>query len=205
MTAIDQKPAPSRRAFVSVAALFAGALVAFPFLRRWRASRLRTTREPAVGSVTPLGADAKRTVSHLLAAVFGHAPTPDDEAELAGKLEWLTHEDASWHGALRDFARYADDAARGAGGTGFVALSPEQREKVVAGLMQPIDTAASRRQALFSESERARRIAREDLLPVLTRIYRTSGVAWRRRGYTRWPGVPGDPREYTRPGAPYAC
>jgi hypothetical protein len=35
-------------------------------------------------------------------------------------------------------------------------------------------------------------------------VYKQSGVPWRRRGYARWPGVPGDWREILSPGPPYS-
>jgi hypothetical protein len=44
---------------------------------------------------------------------------------------------------------------------------------------------------------------RGSTIPSLEWLYRHSAAAWRARGYTRWPGIPGDWRETLVAGAPY--
>lgn len=70
---------------------------------------------------------------------------------------------------------------------------------------EPVDGFKLRLLALGSEQEQFRRRMHITTIPHLRRIYLASGVPWRRRGYQSWPGIPGDPRAYTRQGPVMQC
>ena len=58
---------------------------------------------------------------------------------------------------------------------------------------------------LVSEYERELHLMRGWIVSDLASLYLRSGVPWRNRGYTSWPGVAGDMLEYTKPGTLPKC
>jgi hypothetical protein len=100
-------------------------------------------------------------------------------------------------------SRELDRLAHSFGSNSFAATDDARRTAIVLQIMQ-IDPASLRARLLAHLSpERYQRYRARLMLPALTWLYRHSGVPWRARGYTRWPGIPGSWREYLKPGNAY--
>jgi hypothetical protein len=200
-------PHASRRVFLALGATaVASVAAAIPLLRRWRGRQLAQQHVNGPADPSLPARDVTRTVAHFTGALFGHTLTADDEAELVDRLDFAQRADAGWRNDFAALARYVDRLARHEGAASFAVVTADQRERVLARIMTaPVDDGRSGRLALLSEDERDRRRARTDTIAFLGGLYRRSGVPWRVRGYTHWIGIPGDAREYTRPGMETPC
>jgi hypothetical protein len=196
-----------RRAIIILAGvLTAGAALGFPILRRERSRRLAASHRPGPPDPTPPDPEDLASVAALTGALFGHRLDRDEMLEVGRGLALLAESDRGWRTELAAAGRYADRTARARGAATFADAPDPVRYDLIDSIMgTPVDSRRSRLLALFSADERDRRLTRSALIPALAQVYRASGPAWRRRGYTRWPGVPGDPREYTRPGPAIQC
>lgn len=197
-----------RRALVILAGVLttAGAALGFPFFRRERSRRLTSSHRPAPPDASPIAPHHFASVAALTGALFGHRLDPDEMLEIERGLVLLAQTDGGWRKELDAAAGYADRNARAEGAASFADAPDPVRYRLVDTIMTaPVDSRRSNLLALVSADERDRRLTRSALVPALAQVYRASGPAWRRRGYTRWPGVPGDPRDYTRPGRAAQC
>ena len=196
-----------RRALVILAGvLTAGATLGFPFLRRERSRRLASFHRPGPPDTNPLDPHDLAPVAALTGALFGHRLDRDELLEIGRGLALLAESDGGWRTELAAAGGYADRSARARGAASFADAPDQVRYHLVDSIMgPPVDSHRSNLLALVSADERDRRLIRSALVPALAQVYRASGPAWRRRGYARWPGVPGDPREYTRPGPATPC
>jgi hypothetical protein len=184
----------------------AGAALGFPFLRRERSRRLASSHRQAPPDSSPIDPHDLAPVAALAGALFGHRLDRDEMLEVGRGLALLAESDGGWRTELAAAGRYADRTARARGAATFADAPDQVRYHLVDSIMgTPVDSHRSNLLALVSADERDRRLTRSALVPALAQVYRVSGPAWRRRGYTRWPGVPGDPREYTRPGPATQC
>ncbi len=161
------------------------------------ALRVRSTLphadEEAVAAALP-------TAAAFAASCCGHLLDGPEVDEVAADLQFA----ATLHGDLRRtlpvVARYADREAERHEGVPFLASSSATREAILQAVVaDPISTRRSAFVSLVSAQERDRRLIRWHALEHLARVYAGAPPAWRRRGYPRWPGVGGDPRDYTRP------
>ena len=196
-----------RRALVILAGvLTAGAALGFPFLRRERSRRLASFHRPGPPDPSPLDPRELASVAALTGALFGNRLDRDEMLEIGRGLALLAESDGGWRTELAAAGGYADRTARARGAASFADAADQVRYDIVDSIMgTPVDSHRSNLLALVSADERGRRLIRSALVPALAQVYRASGPAWRRRGYVRWPGVPGDPREYTRPGPATPC
>jgi hypothetical protein len=191
-------PPVVRRRTVIVAGLAAAAL-AFVGLA-WRSRQADADKDGGEHD----SALVKPTLLAFLGALYGRALSAEDTADLSDRLGELfaaggvlTHEAAV-------LARHLDELAAKAGAASFESCGQPQRERIVAQIMS-IDPKSLRARVLsrlFSSRRDFYRM-RWSIVPQLAWIYRHSGAAWRARGYSRWPGMPGDWHEITVPGAPY--
>lgn len=183
-----------RRVLAALAGLVAvaGALGARDFVARRRQAR--------DAGVAPIGDDILVTVAELTGALFGHALSEQDRTEIVELLRYAVTMDHTRHTEYAFLAAFVDDEARASGAPSFLRASADQRDEIVTRVMT-IDPSslALRLLARASRHHLQQQELRSRTVPHLARIYRTSGVPWRVRGYTSWPGVPGDPTEYTRP------
>ncbi|MGH7710173.1 MAG: hypothetical protein ACREOG_02755 [Gemmatimonadaceae bacterium] len=197
-----------RRALASLAAIVAaiGAAFSVPFARRARRRRLNRAHQRAGPDSTPVDSSVVELIALFSGALFGHTLKGQELRDMRANVELVAQTDGGWRPEFALIANFVDRRARAHGAQGFADASDDVRERIVDEIMRP--ATKSRRSellALVSEDERTRRFLRSDAVGVLARAYRSSGAAWRRRGYARWPGIPGDPREYTRQGPAYRC
>jgi hypothetical protein len=211
----DETPAPHggstmnrRRATAAIAALIAGiaAAISVPFARRERSRRLHQEHHKGPPDHSPVDAAVVERVALFSGALCGHRLRDQALHDLSQSVEFMAQADSGWRPDFVQLAAYVDRRARALGAAGFKAADDDVRERIVDEIMRTqTDSRRSAFLALVSADERMRRFARGSVVDKLARAYRTSGAAWRRRGYTRWPGVAGDPREYTREGPAYRC
>ncbi len=197
-----------RRAISLIAGLvaLAGAALGFPIARRTRSRRLHLTHHRGPPDPSPLDRTVADNTAFLAGALFGDSLHGQALSDLRNNVEFIAQVDSGWRSDFAMIATYVDDLARSYGAVSFAAATDDVRERIVDDIMRPsIDSQRSELAALISAHERTRRFLRTDAIPLLAHAYTSSGAAWRRRGYARWPGIPGDPREYTRPGSPYRC
>jgi hypothetical protein len=189
----DQTGIP-RRAFIGGLAVLAGGFLGWRFLSVRRGAAPPGGQRPA---------DVKATLLAFTGALFGHELSPPDVDGLSQRLDMFTSNEA----LRRDcevLAFHLDQLAAEQGASRFQACSPVQREEIVGQIMR-IDPKTFRARLLskFLPGRRDFYRMRWSAVPSLAWLYRHSGAAWRTRGYTRWPGVPGDWHEIVVPGPPY--
>jgi hypothetical protein len=165
-------------------------------------SRLRLgirPQEPA--SAAPFA--VRQSLIAFMGALFGRDLTAEDRADLSDRLALFT-EDAALRHDCSVFADYLDRLAREEHADDFAGCEPTAKQRIVERVMA-IDPHSLSARVLAHLSERMRVYYRMrwSIVPSLEWMYRHSAAAWRARGYSRWPGVPGDWRESLVPGLPY--
>jgi hypothetical protein len=190
----DQTGIP-RRAFIggSLAVLVAGVL-------GWRWLPGRRGASPPVGAGS---GEARATLLGFISALFGRELSAPDVEDLSQRLDQFASNEA----LRRDcetLVLHLDELAATQGASRFNACSPSQREQIVGQIMR-IDPKTFRARLLskFFAGQRDFYRMRWSAVPSLAWLYQHSAAAWRARGYTRWPGVPGDWHEIVAPGPPY--
>jgi hypothetical protein len=190
----DQTGIP-RRAFIggSLVALVGGVLA-------WRWWSVRHGALPPVGQRS---ADLRATLLEFMGALFGRELSAPDADDLSQRLDMFVSNEA----LRRDcetLVLHLDELAATQGASRFNACSPSQREQIVGQIMR-IDPKTFRARLLskFFAGQRDFYRMRWSAVPSLAWLYQHSAAAWRARGYTRWPGVPGDWHEIVAPGPPY--
>jgi len=152
----------------------------------------------------PSGTTALTPVVVFLGVLFGHELSDADRNELSDRLAFTVSATPALGADYQVLGRQLDRLVEEGGGASFLRASPAQRETVVDRLMRIAPPSLLERLwAHVVHSRKQYYRMRFETVPQLAWLYRHSGVAWRARGYTRWQGIPGDWREYTRPGAPY--
>lgn len=153
---------------------------------------------------TGVAPDAKMTVLAFIGALFGRELSEQDLAELSDRLNYLLSSAAMFNHECAVLVQYLDGLARQRGAATFRSSSAAQKQAMVDKIMQ-IDPKSilSRVLSRLSGSERDHYRMRWSIVPQLAWVYRNSGAAWRARGYTRWPGIPGDWHDVLAPGPPY--
>jgi hypothetical protein len=185
----------SRRWFLGALAVAAAAALGVLSRGRWR--------RPDSGFAA--GDGFLETTAALCGACFGHHLSEAEVGSLMPVMHLLPTVDERLYATLPTVAAFADRAARSRGAESFRSAVFSVQLSVVDQLMGPVDTRRSALLARISTHERNRRLVRWQAMDRLPGIYAGSAPAWQRRGYTRRPGIGGDPREYTRQGAAYPC
>jgi len=140
----------------------------------------------------------------FLSVLFGHELSDADRSELSDRLAFAVRATPTLGADYQVLARQLDRLAEEVGGASFLKASSAQRATVVDRLMRIARPSwLERLWAHVVHSRKQYYRMRFETVLQLAWLYRHSGVAWRARGYTRWQGISGDWREYTRPGAPY--
>jgi hypothetical protein len=139
----------------------------------------------------------------LLGTLFGRDPAADEVADLTQRLDLLVTDEALHH-RCTVLVRYLDGEARSGGGASFAACDASSRQRIVGRLMaiEPRSFWA-RLSSKLSRQHRDYYVMKQETVPALGWVYRNSASAWRARGYSRWPGVPGDWRDILTRGADY--
>lgn len=195
-----------RRALASLAFAVVATAGIFPRARRWFAGRRAVRHNVAPPDPSPLEPALLERMATFIGALFGHRLDTRDTRDVADGIALLAQRDGGWRSELADVADYVDRLARTSGAATFREASDDVRDQIVDAIMRPpVEGWRSDALALVSRDERVRRRFRSSMIGRLTIIYTASPPTWRRRGYTRALGQPGDPREYTRPGAAPTC
>jgi len=199
----------SRRKFLAIGAaglLVTGFGASLPFIRRYRARVLAARHLPGSESDEPLETQLTNALVSFIGALFGQDLTQQDRDDLSELVSFAASADNGWVPEYRWLDAYIDKMAKEVGAESFLSATPELRESIMQNVLsRPIKGFRLQLLAMSSEQEWLRRRMRITTIPHLRRIYLASGVPWRRRGYQSWPGVPGDPRAYTRPGPVVQC
>jgi len=193
------------------AALLAGlttalAALGLPIVRRERRRRLDSTHSAAPPDPSPVARSLLGRLAAFAGALHGDRLDAGDKRSLEDDLEFVLQTDGGWRPEFLQAADYIDRLARRHQAADFERAPEAVQELVIDQVMRlPVDGRRSQILALISADERTRRRLRGGIVPVLATAYRASAGAWRRRGYQRRPGFPGDPSDYTRQGPTYPC
>ena len=173
--------------------------------RRWNRLASATHTQGATDD-SPFDQVILDTIVDFLATFFGITVSPADRAELVQRLTLSRRADSNWRVEYQQLADIADRLALHRRQASFSAAPGAVRSEIVAEMLLPEETRRRRRiRAFFTmDGENFIRLQRSTV-PHLARVYRTSGVPWRRRGYTSWPGVAGDTFAYARKPAMTEC
>ncbi len=139
------------------------------------------------------------TVAVFTGALFGRSLPPDSLNELVDRLDFAAKQDSGWREEYLALASYVDGEMQHRGAADFTAATFDERDAMIKGLM------ANSPLKLLSPFSRTRSRMYLSTIPHLTKMYSRSGVPYRLRGYTSWPGIPGDQLEYTRKGPSQEC
>ena len=199
----------SRRKFLAIGAtglLVTGFGLSLPSIRKHLTQAVSARHIQGDESDIPLDSTLSNTLVSFIGAMFGEVFSQQDYHELGGLVSFAASADSGWETEYRWLSSHADSMAKRAGAESFLSATPDLRESVMLNIMsQSEGSFRLKLLAMTSERERLRRRMKITTIPHLRRIYLASGVPWRLRGYQSWPGVPGDPREYTRQGPVRQC
>jgi hypothetical protein len=160
---------------------------------------MELSHRPAPGIPGRLDTHVVETLASLLAAWFGVRIEGADSRDLRDRFEFAVNEDGGWLDEYVWLAQFLDRQARAANAASFKAASTAVRVRIIRLTKAPDPVPGVRFRRLLSSDYRGLIRARRSTLRHLQELYLHSGVPWRRRGYTRWPGVPGDTYSYTQP------
>ena len=199
----------SRRRFLVIAVsglVVTGIGVSLPSIRRHLVQLFSARHVPGPESDGLLESKLSITLVNFIGVLFGQDLTLQDRHELSELVAFAASADSGWVSEYRWLVSHIDSMANAARAEGFSSVTPELRESVMQNIMsRPTSSFTLRLLAIASGQGLRRRRMSISTIPHLRRIYLASGVPWRRRGYQSWPGVPGDPRVYTRPGPVPQC
>jgi len=168
-------------------------------------------REPwpyAEGVDDDLSEPARRavltTTIAFMGALFGRNLIREDQAELRERLEYTVAQEPERLQHYAVLARRLDRWAGNSGAPGFARASAGTQTQILDGMMNiRHQTLWARLLSRISAPTARHYRMRSHTIPALGWLYGNSGVAWRARGYERWPGIPGNWREILSAGKPY--
>ncbi len=192
-------PVLSRRRLLAAGAMGLGlAVLGFRLLPRHsqESSRLKNAGQ--------LSAQAQLTVLVFVGALFGTQLLQQDLSDLSDRLNYRLKPDSVFRHECTVLTQYLDSLAKEHGAVAFLSCDAMRKESIVNQIMTINHRSVlARFQSRVSNYQYDYYQMRSSTVGQLAWLYRQSGVPWRRRGYARWPGVPGDWREIMSPGPPY--
>jgi len=199
----------SRRRFLAIVVsglVVTGFGASLPSIRQRFVQLFSARHVPGPESDDLLESKLTNTLVSFIGALFGQDLTLQDRHELSEIVSFAASADSGWVPEYSWLVSHIDNIAKEASAESFSSATPDLRESVIQNIMsRPTRSFTLRLLAIASGQGLLRRRMRITTIPHLRRIYLASGVPWRRRGYQSWPGVPGDPRVYTRPGPVPQC
>ena len=199
----------SRRSFLAIVVtglVVTGLGASLPSIRQRFVQLFSARHIPGPESDDLLESKLTNTLVSFIGALFGQDLTLQDRHELSEIVSFAASADSGWVPEYRWLVSHIGNMAKEAGAESFSSATPELRDSIVQHIMSRQTSSFTLRLfAIASGQELHRKRMSITTIPHLRRIYLASGVPWRRRGYQSWPGVPGDPRVYTRPGPVPQC
>lgn len=188
----------SRRGFLGWAGAGASLVGALGAWNRWR-DIARLNHESHKPGASVVDNEVTSTLVHFLGSTFGVALSEADQGELQERLHYAADHDGAWSEEYSWLAAFVDSEARESGAASFVNADIDLREETVRRVFaNDVDRRTQKMRAFFQIDGRKLLRMRKSTIPHLVRLYRMSGVPWRHRGYTSWPGVPDDMLAYSR-------
>jgi len=200
----------SRRKFLLIGSVFSiGAIAAIfglPNFSKYKKSKLFPYHIKESGTDLLPTYELLEIISIFTGSLHGHELTNIDKNEFFDILAFLIMNDKAWTSEYTWLSNHINILSTKIQNSDFQSLSTENKYNLVNIIMfYSIRSKKSRLLALFTQSERFKRRMRASTIPHLMKLYRSSGIPWRNRGYSTWPGVPGDQSEYIRPGKIISC
>jgi len=189
----------SRRAFIGAGVVGVGAVGATGAIYRWRTVG-RLPHQQGVPGLAPVDHASIATIVSFLGAYHGIELSAVDTRDLSERLIFAAENDGAWGLEFYWMADLLDEISAGLESRPFADASLAARVRVIKVAVSADESWRSQRIRAFLHPEGSELLRmRKVTLPFLLRLYRYSGVPWRQRGYSSWPGVPDDRLAYTRP------
>ncbi len=143
---------------------------------------------------SPTGPLDPATAAVLGAAAEGLVGPGGRGGHYLAPFRWRAAHLPGYLDVYRRFARFVDAGARRHGGSGFPALPPEHRRRLLAAWFPP----GRLRQALLGWAAPERGLLRRHVVEEILFVYSATD-AWTGLGYDGWPGQPRGLEAYRRP------
>ncbi len=210
----------SRRKFlIRVSLLGFASLVAFgsapTLLNQWRKFKsLKLSTKHAVSYVgaSNISSPVLRSSAYFSAFFAGMQPNETDVSDLETLFRFVAMKDSNYYTQLVYLASHANKVSHRKFNKPIEELNHYESNMLITSIMkhrnnrkQYKNNRKSKLLALVSEKERALRLMHASTIPLTFRVYANSGLDWKSRGYTTWPGVPGNTFGYTNPVSLSAC
>lgn len=198
----------SRRALLRIGGLGLAMVASYAAFRKFldRRKDVAWSPPPRGGmSVEPFERSKLQSLAAYTGHLFGVELSESESDELVWCFGYLLAEQDGWRPHFEWAAAHLDLLAKDRGAAGFIAAPVTvQREISLESASQEVIVKSrwSELKSIVLVSEKNRRDFYRHTLWKLRGIYMSSGVPWRRRGYTTWVGIPADAREYARAGNP---
>lgn len=179
-----------------------------PYVKSWRHRRVFANRTRGEPDTTDFPRQDLLDIAWFTTRLFGHTPTRNDESEIVWRLDYLAKEDREWRPLFQWLVQRIEALNEDSATTRFNALPEAKQQLIFDDILNRQSSVMGRKGellALISDEWVQERAFFRFTLNKLNAIYVHSGVPWRRRGYTSWPGIPGDPRNYTIAGPQRQC
>lgn len=155
---------------------------------------------------SPFDQGVSESVALFLTTAYGRNVPITDLQELEQRLDFAAKEDSGWRDEYNWLSVELDNIVAKLKFNDFNKLEYAKRIDVVADLFSNSPrTKRSRILALFSSHERQRLRFWKSTIPHLSRLYMHSGMPWKARGYSSWPGIAGNSSDYRTIGPEYKC
>ena len=195
----------SRRSFMVLVAAGGSAIGAAGAWHRWESI---ATLGHGDGPVKDAEVDstAIATVAEFAGVMFGVNLTEVDRTDLTRRIEFAVTHDSGWADEYAWLSAFVDEAATEFDAPSYVEADADAQDAIMRMTVDRETHSRTRRiNAFFRIDGRVLMRMRRSTIPHLTHVYRNSGVPWRQRGYTSWPGLPNDMLAYTGPAGPGSC
>ncbi len=193
------KTALSRRSFLAGGLALAGGVGGVFLLDRGaRHFRSGVLHRPGPPLAEPPSAQTLATLTAYLGAYFGRILSKQDIAELSDRLTFAATRDSGWAAEYATAAALLDDAAADRGARAYISADQATQVAIIENLREPVRGPLANLRLGASDAVLARERMRVSTSRHLVRLYRRSGVPWRKRGFATWPGTPDQMPAYLR-------
>ncbi len=186
--------------------LLVGSIITFTSRKTYLKSLLQSKHTKGTQDNSAFDPEVISTLTVFIGTYFAAKMDESDHNDIKQRLEYATSYDNNWRKEYTWLANYLKDLSLDKFDADYKTLSDKQRSTILESMVShSVWGRKSQIRAIISSEERERRLAYKSTIPHLIKIYRFSGVPWKNRGYTSWPGIPGDTFDYTTPGPSPQC
>ena len=186
--------------------LLLGSVITFSSRKTVLKSLLQSKHTKGLQDNSEFDPDVINTLTAFIATYFAVKMDESDHNDMQQRLVYAASYDNGWRKEYTWLANYLNTLSLDRYNTAYQALSDKQKDTILESVVShSVWGRKSKILAIISSEERERRLAHNSTIPHLIKIYQFSSAPWKNRGYTSWPGMPGDTFNYTTPGPSHQC